>query len=192
MLEFFFNDPGHHILYTLTLLGSAVSSASVAVAAMAGFAMLVMLIASTVLSFQQKDLRLEFCCWFVVLSVMAMVFGRSFTSVDYALSSRYSFPSVLMVAVTWVLVASRLNIQSGRAFLLITMLTGLHVIASHSMYAKALQIQLDKRVSVFNNGNYWSWSIPIAESNGAVEQAITLGIYTPPPRPLAAAEIDTR
>ena len=81
MLTNFFRAPGHHILYTLTLLGSAVSETSVAQAALVGFAMLVTLVISTLISIRKDDLRMELCCWFVVLSVMAMVFGRSFTSV---------------------------------------------------------------------------------------------------------------
>ena len=94
-----------------------------------------------------------------------------------------------MLASTWVLVAVRLNIQLVWTFFLATLVAGIYSFSSYNTYAELLQVQLDKRVRVFNSGRYWAWSIPIAESTGVVEQAIALNIYTPPPRPLPKADI---
>ena len=191
MLTNFFNFPGHHVLYCLTLLGCAVTENSVALAAMAGMTMIAILVVSTVKSSREEDLRLELCCWFVVLSVAAMVLGRSFTSVDYALSSRYSFPSVLMLATTWVLVVVRLDIQSRKLLLLGGLLAATYCVSSYYVYSKPLQYQAEKRVKNFNEDNYWAWPHPRRESNAIVAQAVSLGVYQPPSRPLPDPRIDS-
>lgn len=184
MLTNFFNFPGHHVLYFLTLLGCAVTENSVALAAMAGMTMIAILVVCTVKSYREQDLRLELCCWFVVLSVAAIVLGRSFTSVDYALSSRYSFPSVLMLTTTWVLVAVRLNIKSRKLFLLAGLLAATYCVSSYHIYSTPLQYLAEKRVKNFNEDNYWAWPHPKRESNAIVAQAVSLGIYQPPSQPL--------
>ncbi|MDH4041618.1 MAG: hypothetical protein OEV88_13250 [Gammaproteobacteria bacterium] len=184
MLTNLFNSPGHHALYALTLLGSAVTESSVASAALVGTTALITLTIFSIRSFRGPDLRLELCCWFIVLSVMAMVFGRSFTSVDYALSSRYSFPSVLLLTTIWVLVAVRSDIKSYSSFMLIVLFTLIYCAGSYSIYAKALKPYLEKRVQMFDEGKYWAWPHPIKETNDIVAQAISLGIYAPPARPL--------
>jgi hypothetical protein len=189
MLVNLFASPGHHALYTLTLLGNAVSESSLASAALAGAALLIALIIITLRSFRLPDIRLELCCWFVVLSVVAMVFGRSFTSVDYALSSRYSFPSVLLLSAIWVLLAVRFNIQSGWTFILIILIAGIYCTTSYSMYSESLRPYLKKRVQTFNEGKYWAFPLSMKESKDIVAQAISLGIYTPPPRPLPTPHI---
>ncbi len=189
MLITLFDSPGHHALYALTLLGNAVSESSLAGAALAGAAMLIALIVVSIRSFREPDIRLELCCWFVVLSVAAMVFGRSFTSVDYALSSRYSFPSVLLLSAIWVLLAVRLNIQAGWTFMLVTSLACIYCTTSYSVYSEALQPYLKKRVQIFNEGKYWAYPLSMKESKDIVEQSISLGIYTPPPRPLPTPDI---
>ena len=176
--------PGHHILYTLTLLGSAVSPNSVAVAASAGAIMLISVITSTVVSYKKADLRLELFCWFVILSVVAMVLGRSFTTVEYGLSSRYSFPSVLMLATTWTLIAVRINLKSAGVLALIILASSAYCITSYRVYGQALQPHVEKRVNMFNRGNYWAWPSPMKETNAIVAEAISLGIYIPPQRPV--------
>jgi hypothetical protein len=191
MLAQFFKTPGHHVLYTLTLLGNAISESSVAWTALAGASMLVIVLVSTVASAGKADLRLELYCWFIVLSVAAMVLGRApYSTVDYALSSRYSVPSVLMLACTWTLLAARLECRNRLLLLLLAVLpAGTYCISSYKIYAEALQPYVEKRVDNFNRGKYWAWTRPMKETNGIVAEAVSLGVYVPPARPLPAPTI---
>ncbi len=189
LLGSFFHDPGHYVLYTLTLLGCAVSESSVAAASVAGALMLLSLSACTVLRWRDEDIRLELCCWFIVLSVMTMVLGRGFASVDYGLSSRYSFPSVLMLSATWVLLAMRLQLHRWLALLPAVALALLYNSYSFSIYSQALQPYMEQRVEDFNRGRYRAWPYPVTQSNRIVEEAIELGFYTPPSSPLPPASV---
>lgn len=189
LLGNFFDATGHYVLYTLTLLGCAVSESSVAAAATAGGVMLVILCASTVCRWREADLRLELCCWFIVLSVMTMVLGRGFASVDYGLSSRYSFPSVLMLSATWVLLAVRLQLHRWSALLPAIALSLAYSAHSFSTYSLALQPYMERRVEDFNRGRYRAWSYPTVQSNQIVTEAIEMGMYTPPQRPLEPASV---
>ncbi|MFK8049118.1 MAG: hypothetical protein AB8B81_11855 [Halioglobus sp.] len=189
LLGNFFAAPGHYVLYTLTLLGCAISESSVAVAATAGGLMLVILCACTVIRRREADLRLELCCWFLVLSVMTMVLGRGFASVDYGLSSRYSFPSVLLLTTTWVLIASRLKLHRGLGLVPAIALSLAYSVYSFSTYSVALQPYMEQRVEDFNRGRYRAWPYPVTRSNRIVAEAIELGLYAPPPRPLAMASV---
>jgi hypothetical protein len=191
MLTQFFKTPEQYILYTLSLLGNAVSESSVAWTALAGAVMLVIVLVSTVASVGKDDLRLEFYCWFIVLSVATMVLGRApYSTVDYALSSRYSVPSMLMLACIWTLLTVRLEYRSRLPLLLLAVLpAGIYCISSYKIYAEALQPHVENRVENFNQGKYWAWSHPMKETNGIVAEAVSLGVYTPPPRPLPAPTI---
>lgn len=189
LLENFFRAPGHYVLYTLTLLGSAVSESSVAVTASVGALLLIVLCTCTLHRWRQGDLRLELCCWFIVLSVMTMVLGRGFTAVDYGLSSRYSFPSVLMLGSIWILLALRLRLSRWPVLLPAIALALLYNVHSFKTYSLALQPYMEKRVKNFNRGRYPAWSYPLQKSNQMVAQSIKLGIYSPPSRPLPPASV---
>jgi hypothetical protein len=185
MLQQLFLTPGHHVLYTLTLLGNAASEQSVGPPALVGALMLVAALICSIHSRRSQDPRLELYCWFIVLSVAAMVLGRApFSSVDYALSSRYSFPSVLMLATIWVTLAARLKLASWQPLLVALLLATLYCINSYKIYSVALQPYVEKRVQNFNQGKYWAWTRPMKETNGIVLEAVSLGIYHPPQRPL--------
>ncbi len=186
LLQNFFSDLGHSGLYTLTLLGNFISESSVAVAAAAGGLMLVILCACSLHRWREPDLRLELCGWFIVLSVITMVLGRGFASVDYGLSSRYSFPSVLMIATTWMLLAMRLRLGHWSALLPAILLALLYSGHSFWTYSHALQPYMEKRVEDFNRGHYRAFGFPMKESNRIVAEAIELDIYSPPSRPLPA------
>ena len=152
--------------------------------------MIVALCAATVRAFGRPDIRLELCCWFVLLSVMAVVLGRApFTTVEYALSSRYSFPSVLMLATTWMAVAVRFQVRSPIALLVATLLAGGYCATSFQIHSVALQPYVEKRVENFNKGRYWAWTRPMKETNGIVQRSVELGIYAPPPRPMPMPDI---
>jgi hypothetical protein len=190
MLANFFQSPGHHIIYTLTLLGNAASEHSVALAAMTGFAMLAVTIVCSMGSWRNQDLRLVLCCWLIVLSVAAVVLGRApYSTVDYALSSRYSFPSVLMLATCWVTLAVSFRLRHWMVLGAAVMLAGGYYTYSWQTYPGALEPYLEKRVRNFNKGKYWAWARPMKESNGIVAEAVSLGIYQPPPRPLPMPQI---
>jgi len=189
LLGNFFQAPGHYILYTLTLLGCAASESSVAVAASLGALMLVALSTVTLWRWRETDQRLELCCWFIVLSVMTMVLGRGFASVDYGLSSRYSFPSVLLLCCIWVLLAVRLEFKRRAIIFPAVALALLYNVHSYKVYSQALQPYMERRVDDFNRGRYRAWSYPIAQSNQIVADAIALGLYTPPEHPLPPASV---
>ena len=182
--------PGHHLLYTLTLLGSAVTESSVALAATTGGILLTLLVGLSVRDFREPDIRLHLCCWLVVACAAAIAMGRSFTAVDYALSARYAFPSTLMMACTWTLVAVRLNVRSWALLAAVVLATAAYCAHSWRTHSRALQPYMEKRVKNFNKGNYPAWPQTMRQSNGVVERAIELGIYAPPERPLPKASVD--
>lgn len=179
-------DPGYYLLYTLTLMGNTVTEQSVALAAGTGGVMLVTFLALLLRPTGENDLRLELCCGYVVLSIIAMTMGRApYSTVEYALSSRYSFPSTLLLAGLWALLASK-HLKRQTATCAVAILVGcLYSLDSYRHYAAPLQHHLEKRVDNFNRGRYWSWPRPIGETNAIVNEAISQGIYTPPDRPLA-------
>ena len=190
LLGYFLQTPAHHISYFLTLLGSAVSSESIVTAWLTGTAMLVVLILLTLRHYRRDELRLELVCWFIVFSTAAMVLGRApYSTVEYALSSRYSFPSVIMLTSSWVLVATRLEIKRPRVLLAVVLLAGIFCSASYVVYSRELQPYLERRVQNFNRGNYWIFGRPLKESNAIAAEAIALGIYHPPPRPYRAPKL---
>ena len=192
MLQQFFITPGHHVLYTLTLLGSAVSENSVPLSAATGALMLVTVLICSVRSCTRQDPRLELYCWFIILSVAAMVLGRAhFTTVDYALSSRYSFPSVLLLAAFWVTMAARVQFRSRGPLLAACGLAAIYSVSSYALYSEALQPQMEKRVTNFNKGKYWSWPRPMKETNAIVLESVSIGIYNPPAKPLPKPDIQT-
>jgi hypothetical protein len=189
LLDNLFRDPGHYLLYTLTLLGSAVSDKSVALAAGAGAAQLTLLVAITLRRRSDEDIRLELCGWFIVVSAFTIALGRGFTSVDYALSSRYSVPSVLFLATTWTLLAIRGSFRGWGILASASVLALIFNLHYFKHYSIALQPYMVKRVEDFNRGRYPAWPYPMKASNRIVEDAIERGIYRPPQRPLSAPQL---
>ncbi len=185
VLEHLAEFPGHYVLYTLTLLGSFVSETSVAFAATAGAALLCMLTLASLRCYRSGDLRLALCGWLVALSACAVVLGRAhFTTVDYALSSRYGFPSVLMAATTWLAFATQLRRAVLPLSLAATALAGWFCISSYQSHLAALEPHMAKQVQRFNRGVFWAYGKPLKESQAIVKRAVELGIYSPPERPL--------
>lgn len=185
MLESVLASPGYYVLYALTLLGNGVTEKSVALAASTGAVMLITLLVLSLRSRKQPDLRLELCCWYVVLSVIAMTMGRApYSTIEYALSSRYSFPSIIALSTLWVLIVLRTNVRSHGIMLIAILVSGAYCISAYGIYSEALQPHLDKRVDDFNRGRYWAWPHPNRETKAIVEKAVTMGLYTPPVTPL--------
>ena len=188
LLGNFFDSPGVYLGYFLVLLGSAVSEQHLIAAALAGALLLSLLIGSSCRHYRQPDLRLELCAWFIALSVAAMVLGRApYSELEYALSSRYSFPSVLMLATTWVMVARRW--PGARLLLAVLLLSAIYCASSWHIYREALQPHVELRVERFNQGTYWQFGTPNRESNAVVAKAEALNIWQAPPRPHAPPKI---
>ena len=190
VLEHFFSTPLKHIGYYLVLLGSAVSEQNVIPAGLTGVLLLLILVLSSVRNYRQEDLRLELCAWFAALSVAAMVLGRApYSPVEYALSSRYSFPSVLLMATVWVMLATRLSLHGRRILWLAILLSSVYCINSYRLYSTALQPELERRVELFNSNVYWQFGTTVPESNAMVARAVELGIYHPPASPYPLPEL---
>jgi hypothetical protein len=179
------SSPVYYLHYFLALLGSVASESSIFLATLTGAAMLALL---TLCSWRQRhaDLSLELACWFVVLSTAAVVLGRAaLTDLEYALSARYSFPSVIMLACSAVLVCVRFPGSRLPTALPVVIVCAAFWAYSWSVYPAALQPYLDKRVQKFNSGVYSVWGSPRKETNAIVAEAIERGIYKPPEKPFS-------
>lgn len=184
LLQLLFDTPLHHAQYFLALLGSAMSDSSVIAAAMSGAGMLLVLLLVSIRRMSQEDLRLELMCWYVVFSVLVVTLGRApYTNLEYALASRYAFPSVLMLASLWTLAATRFVYKRPMMLGLGVILALAYCITSYMHFAEPLQKYTEKRVQRFNRGHYWIFGTPAQVSNGIVADAIEAGVYEPPARP---------
>jgi len=179
--------PGHHIAYFFILLGNVFSESSDITAGMGGAALLAMVLASSWKNWRAADIRPELCCWLIIASTAAMVLGRAHISpLEYALSSRYSFPSTLLLASVWVLLLNRLPQQRWRWFAGAAVLAAVFWVTSWSIYSVALQPHVEKRIARFDHKVYWVYGHPTRETNAIVAEAIAAHIYQPPPRPYPA------
>jgi hypothetical protein len=186
ILQALLSAPLHPITYFLTLMGNAVSGSSVLLAASAGGVMLCVVSYSSVRRFSQEDLTLEFYAWYLILSLLAVTFGRAvLTEVEYALSSRYALPSVLLLmtiiaGLAYHLPARRQNLIT---YSIILLMCALYWGSSFNTYQPSLQQMLEKRVVGYNRGVYWALGATKNETRSIVTTAVSLGIYNPPARP---------
>ncbi len=186
MLANFAREPGHFALYTLSLLGSFASETRVAAAATAGTALITALALASWRAWRSADIRLVACGWLVVLSAAAVVLGRAhFTTVDYALSARYAFPSVLMLSTTLVALGSQLQLRSLALPMFATAAAMYYCVFSYQQHGRALAPYTEQRVERFNKGQFRAYGKPLKQSNAIVARAVAQGIYQPPDRPLA-------
>lgn len=177
-------SPGHHAAYFLTLLGNVFSESSVHIAAAGGGLMLLAVIGSSWSHYREADIRVELCCWLLILSAAAMMLGRApYSELEYALSSRYSFPSTLLLASVWIMLVNRLPVVRWRWFAGAGAVAAVFWASSWWLYAAALQPHTDKRIERFDRGEYWVWGHPMKETNAIVAEAIARGLYRPPQRP---------
>jgi hypothetical protein len=176
--------PLHHFNYLLALLGSASSDSNVLLASLAGVAMTIVLVVSSVRSHKSDDIRLELVCWFIVISAATLALGRApYTNLEYALASRYAFPSVLMLTCWWVLVASRYLTRRPAIIFLAVALSGIFCVNTYVAYTQPMEANLEKRVKRFNRGQYWIFGTPGKTSKAIVTNAEAEGVYNPPMRP---------
>lgn len=190
VLGLLWETPVHHLCYYLVLLGSAVSESSVVTTVVAGVVMVSVLAASTVYNFRADNLCLELFGWFICLSVFAMVLGRApYSDIEYALSSRYSFASVLLLSNTLLIVAYRVDSRFLKLAPVVVSLSLIYCITSYRLYSVALQPYMEKRVDNFNRENYWVFGKSKKETNPIVQESVSLGVYIPPPRPFPQPKI---
>ncbi|NND68349.1 MAG: hypothetical protein HKN19_12250 [Halioglobus sp.] len=187
MLPDLFRSPLHYIGYFLALLGNAVTGTSVALAVCAGLLVGLLTAALLLLRWREENVQLELFALYLVLSIGAMTVGRALlTEVSYALSSRYTIPSIMLFATVAVMLgrslAGRPAGRVGQGLLVVLALV--YTISSHPLYRPDLQRMLQMQVNNFNQGNYWTINLPRETSRAIVEQSIDLGIYKPPARPL--------
>lgn len=179
-------SPVHNFLYFLVLTGDALSDASVLLAACGGGVLVSLICYWSVRSFKEEDISLYLFAWYILLTTAAMTIGRAaYLNLDYALESRLTFPSVLLLVTTIVIFLSRIPASGGnKRYGAVTVLACLYWGFSYLTYPASLQSDLEERVKFFNAGRYWVIPYPIKETNNIVREAIDLGIYRPPARPL--------
>jgi hypothetical protein len=178
--------PLKYLLYYFALLGSALSFDRVWLAVTAGVLMLAVLLVATLRHWRDGYSAIEYGCWFLMLSVAAMVIGRApYTELDYSLQSRYSYPSTAALASLWIVVARRWQLQRSGTLVTVCALALVYNIYSWSVHYPRLSPYTERRYDAFNRSVYWAYGYPIEESRGVVNHAIDSGIYQPPGRPVA-------
>lgn len=187
MLEDFIHAPLHYIGYFLALLGNAITGSSEALAIGAGLLVGLLTACFLLLRWREENVQLELFALYLVLSIGAMTVGRAvYTEVSYALSSRYTIPSIMLFATVAVMLgrsfATRPAGRAGQGVLVV--LAVVYMVSSHPLYRPDLQLMLQMQVNNFNQGNYWTINLPPKTSRAIVQQSIDLGIYKPPVRPL--------
>ncbi len=187
LLEDLVRSPLHYVGYFLALLGNFVTETSVAAAIGAGLALGLVVAAFVLARWREDNLQLEFFALYLVLTVAAMTAGRAVLSeVSYTLSSRYTIPSIMLLATVAVMVGRSLLARpawrAGQAVLVLLALA--YTVSSYPLYRPDLQRMLQTQVKNFNLGEYWTINLPRETSRAIVEQSIELGVYRPPPRPL--------
>jgi hypothetical protein len=179
--------PLHYMGFFLALLGSAVSASSVWLAVFVGGFLVFIVSYSAIRNVAREDITLELFAGYIILTVAVITFGRAFlVEQDYALVSRYSFPSIFLLATVIVLCLSRLP-ENARTLKISFAVVGLMLaywVHSFQAYSPFLQGALEARVNDYNSGFYFVYGEPIKETN-----AISLGLYNPPSAPHALPTI---
>ena len=176
--------------FFLVILGSAFTTSSTLVAGSIGLAMAASLSFLTVKFYRLEDMRLVFCCWFVVASAAAVTLGRGkYLAPDYVLETRYSFLSVMLLITLIMLAQVRLaRFRSPAILLLAVALSGAYWSWAHSHFESPFQELVNKRYSEFNSEKFPVFSKPSGQSARVVREAVSAGIYNPPCRPFPMCE----
>jgi hypothetical protein len=173
----------------LVTLGCAFIDSSTLWAGVVGLGMVAVLSFITLRFYQQDDLRLVLCGWFVVANAAAVSVGRAMLlTPEYILHERYSFFSVLLTCILALLIQPRLTAIRAPVAYLLVLLAGVYWAWTYRHFQAPLQEIQNVRYSEFNSGRYWIVGLPLDESTGIVEHAIAQGIYIPPCRPFPACE----
>lgn len=186
------DSPLHHLTFLFTLMGAAVTNTSVLFAFATGCVLFAALVYWSFRTRLSGDVSLELCAWYVVLTMVAITVGRALVvTPDYALESRLSFPSELLLAIVVSMCVSRIGDPRRQLQMsaLAVLAAGIYWIASFRIYPAYMQQEFNDRVADYNAGNFWVIYFPVEETNSIVAEAITLGIYRPPERPLPRPDI---
>lgn len=186
------DSPLHHLTFIFTLMGAAVTNTSVWFASATGCLLFAAVIYWSFRIRSSEDISLELFAWYVVLTMAAITVGRALVvTPDYALESRLSFPSELLLAIVVLMCVSRIsNPRRQLQILAIAVLfAGIYWMASFRIYPAYMQQEFEDRVADYNAGNFWVIYFPVEETNSIVAEAIALGIYRAPARPLPRPDI---
>jgi hypothetical protein len=178
-----------YAMFFPVILGCAPVHFSSLGAGIVGLLMLAMLSFITLRYYKHEDVRLVLYCWFVVAFAAAVTVGRAAMALpDYALVSRYSFLSVMLLCTLTLQVQVRFALFRTSGFFLVALLTGMYWGWANYHFEGRLQDYMRGRYVIFNQANYPVILRPVGESNEVVNKAISAGIYTPPCRPFPACE----
>ncbi|MGI9285521.1 MAG: hypothetical protein ACR2P1_09035 [Pseudomonadales bacterium] len=185
LIKYALATPLKHTQYFLGMLGSAVSFEVLYIAQFVGVLLLIILLWQTIAHYRKGYSKVEYTCWFIVVSAATVALGRTpYSEIQYSQTSRYSFASILLVVCVWLMITNRYRI--ARSHLLIATAASATVCgASYWFYTPKFDVLMEERVAEFNRGNYHVFGQKPAHTNALVADAISKGIYTPPPRPLA-------
>jgi hypothetical protein len=186
------DSPLHHLTFLFTLMGAAVTNTSVLFAFATGCLLFAAVIYWSVRIRSSEDISLELFAWYVVLTMVAVTIGRALVvTPDYALESRLSFPSELLLATVVLLCVSRISNPRRQLQIaaIAVFVAGIYWITSFRIYPAYMQEEFEDRVADFNAGNFWVIYFPVEETNNIVAEAIALGIYRAPERPLPGPDI---
>jgi len=159
------------------------------VAIATGALLMATLVWLSVASCRGRDIRLELCAWYIVVSAAAIAWGRGrLFGVEYALTSRYGFLSMMLLSITWVLLALRMQKQQLRMLFIGVIVAGIYTFSSYHTYSTKLQAGINERINLYNRGKY---QVFLADfTSGYVREAASMGIYKPPPRPQPMRSVD--
>jgi len=183
----------HFAHFVLVLFGSAVSFGSVTLSAGVGFA-LCLLAAAVLLRDVRTGLHAgHFYILLLFALAVAIAWGRSrYFHAEYALTARYSFVSLHLVACLGLLCLSRESCLSRGQ--LVTLLAGalLFSISTYSYYGPQYEALMNQRIHAHNARRYGVPFRSDAQMQSWVDAAVKSGIYQPPGRPLEKHYFFTR
>lgn len=201
MLTSFVDSPIDTSYLFLVLLGRAFSDSSELLSAGAGVTLLLVVSWFTICGIRRNNIVLELFAGYIVLSVltvalargaMAELFGASISDegmfYTFAFAERYTFSSVLLLATTVTLLLARTPGERGQSMMIIgaIVLACAYCISSYYVSREGLQSKLTYLIGSHNNHNYWSLLDVEKKSGKLVTEAISLGVYDPPEKPLPA------
>ena len=171
-------------LYFCKLLGSAAGQSAEYLANIAGIGMLCLTAYSTVRSSRKENIAAELFAWYVILSAISITLGRSIDGMESLFSPlllRYIFLSTALLAtmpvLLWHSLPARWN--SPIPFALLAVVAAVYCGYSYHAYSPQLQVRLNHLTSDHNFKAYWSFGVPGEIPTGAVNTAISSGIYKP-------------
>ena len=185
LLETALSMPGHHVLYLVTLLGSAFSFGNPGAAAVLGTMALAITPFLSVVALRRGHTTLVVFCWYLLLCMAAIVLGRAPYSVPaYALEGRYSVAS-LNFSLCLALLALAAWRPGRRAWYGALGLAACFSVASYRVFVPLTDVVMRDRVAAFNSGTYRVFGQPTQQVMHIVDEAVRRGLYAPPSRPMA-------